>query len=98
MKFLRYGAAGQEKPGLLDADGTIRDLSAHVSDLSGAALDPDALAKLGALDVNSLPKVEGNPRIGPCVRARASSSASGSIIPITLRKRVRRCRQNRSSS
>ncbi|WP_019444175.1 fumarylacetoacetate hydrolase family protein [Brucella abortus] len=67
MKFLRYGAAGQEKPGLLDADGTIRDLSAHVSDLSGAALDPDALAKLGALDVNSLPKVEGNPRIGPCV-------------------------------
>ncbi|ENR65795.1 fumarylacetoacetate hydrolase family protein [Brucella abortus] len=67
MKFLRYGAAGQEKPGLLDADGTIRDLSAHVSDLSGAALGPDALAKLGALDVNSLPKVEGNPRIGPCV-------------------------------
>ncbi|MEJ5900922.1 fumarylacetoacetate hydrolase family protein [Ochrobactrum teleogrylli] len=67
MKFLRYGEAGQEKPGILDADGAIRDLSAHVSDLSGAALAPEALAKLGAVDVNSLPKVEGNPRLGPCV-------------------------------
>ncbi|MFV0801395.1 fumarylacetoacetate hydrolase family protein [Brucella sp. MAB-22] len=67
MKFLRYGETGQEKPGLLDADGNIRDLSAHVSDLSGAALAPDALAKLGAIDINSLPKVEGNPRLGPCV-------------------------------
>lgn len=67
MKFLRYGETGQEKPGLLDADGNIRDLSAHVSDLSGAVLSPDALAKLGALDVNALPKVEGNPRLGPCV-------------------------------
>lgn len=67
MKFLRYGEAGQEKPGILDADGAIRDLSAHVSDLSGAALAPDTLAKLGTVDVNSLPKVEGNPRLGPCV-------------------------------
>lgn len=67
MKFLRYGETGQEKPGLLDADGNIRDLSAHVSDLSGAVLSPEALAKLGALDVNALPKVEGNPRLGPCV-------------------------------
>lgn len=67
MKFLRYGETGQEKPGLLDADGNIRDLSAHVGDLSGAALAPDALAKLGSLDVYALPKVEGNPRLGPCV-------------------------------
>ncbi|MCK4205068.1 fumarylacetoacetate hydrolase family protein [Brucella pituitosa] len=67
MKFLRYGETGQEKPGLLDADGNIRDLSAHVSDLSGAALNPEALAKLGSLDVNTLPKVEGNPRLGSCV-------------------------------
>ncbi len=58
---------GQEKSGLLDADGNIRDLSAHVSDLSGAVLSPETLAKLGALDVNTLPKVEGNPRLGPCV-------------------------------
>lgn len=67
MKFLRYGEVGQEKPGILDAEGNIRDLSAHVSDLSGAALAPEALAKLSELDVNSLPKVEGNPRLGPCV-------------------------------
>lgn len=67
MKFLRYGEVGQEKPGILDAEGNIRDLSAHVSDLSGAALAPEALAKLSEIDVNSLPKVEGNPRLGPCV-------------------------------
>ena len=67
MKFLRYGAPGQEKPGVLDADGNIRDLSAHVTDLSGSVLDPASLAKLNAIDVNSLPKVEGNPRLGPCV-------------------------------
>ncbi|MGI2034459.1 fumarylacetoacetate hydrolase family protein [Rhizobium panacihumi] len=67
MKFLRYGAPGAEKPAILDADGKIRDLSAHVSDLSGAALAPDALAKLGAIDAKSLPLVDGDPRLGPCV-------------------------------
>lgn len=67
MKFLRYGPAGQEKPGLLDQNGSIRDLSAHVSDLSGAAIDPDALARLGALDIDSLPVVTGEQRLGPCV-------------------------------
>lgn len=67
MKFLRYGAPGAEKPAIVDADGKIRDLSAHVSDLSGAALAPDALAKLGAIDAKSLPLVEGDPRLGPCV-------------------------------
>lgn len=67
MKFLRYGAPGAEKPAIVDADGKIRDLSAYVSDLSGAALSPDALAKLGAVDAKSLPLVEGSPRLGPCV-------------------------------
>lgn len=67
MKFLRYGAPGAEKPAIVDADGKIRDLSAHVSDLSGATLAPDALAKLGAIDAKSLPLVEGDPRLGPCV-------------------------------
>ncbi len=67
MKFLRYGAPGAEKPGVLDADGKIRDLSAHVADLSGAALAPDALAKLGAIDASTLPVVDGSPRLGPCV-------------------------------
>ncbi len=67
MKFLRYGEPGQEKPGVLDAKGQIRDLSAKVSDLSGAVLSPEALAKLGDLDIESLPVVSGNPRLGPCV-------------------------------
>jgi 2-keto-4-pentenoate hydratase/2-oxohepta-3-ene-1,7-dioic acid hydratase in catechol pathway len=67
MKFLRYGAPGAEKPAIVDADGKIRDLSAHVTDLSGVALAPDALAKLGAIDLSSLPLVEGSPRLGPCV-------------------------------
>jgi 2-keto-4-pentenoate hydratase/2-oxohepta-3-ene-1,7-dioic acid hydratase in catechol pathway len=67
MKFLRYGAVGAEKPGLLDSDGKIRDLSGQISDLSGAALAPDALAKLAAIDVSTLPVVEGSPRLGACV-------------------------------
>jgi 2-keto-4-pentenoate hydratase/2-oxohepta-3-ene-1,7-dioic acid hydratase in catechol pathway len=67
MKLLRYGPVGQEKPGILDADGRIRDLSAHVADIDGAALTPDGLAKLAKIDVASLPLVEGDPRIGACV-------------------------------
>lgn len=67
MKLLRYGPAGAEKPGLLDDGGTIRDLSAHLPDLSGAALDPEALARLAQLDVASLPAVADNPRLGPPV-------------------------------
>jgi 2-keto-4-pentenoate hydratase/2-oxohepta-3-ene-1,7-dioic acid hydratase in catechol pathway len=67
MKFLRYGAPGAEKPAILDADGQIRDLSAQIPDLSGAALAPDALAKLGAIDLKGLPLVDGSPRLGPCV-------------------------------
>ena len=67
MKLLRYGPAGAEKPGLLDGEGTIRDLSGTVGDIAGDALTPAGLDKLRALDPASLPKVDGNPRIGPCV-------------------------------
>ena len=67
MKLLRYGPRGQEKPGLLDADGRIRDLSAHLDDVAGAALAPEALRRLAGLDARSLPPVEGRPRLGPCV-------------------------------
>lgn len=67
MKLLRYGELGAEKPGLLDADGVIRDLSAHVADIGGAALDPAALAALAKLDPKSLPAVSGKPRLGACV-------------------------------
>ncbi|MGB7263834.1 MAG: fumarylacetoacetate hydrolase family protein [Albidovulum sp.] len=71
MKFLRYGPAGHEKPGLLDSAGRVRDLSGVIGDLSGAALAPDALAKIAAMDINALPLVPGKPqvdlRLGPCV-------------------------------
>ncbi|MBN7776080.1 fumarylacetoacetate hydrolase family protein [Nitratireductor aquimarinus] len=67
MKLLRYGPKGQEKPGLVDAEGQIRDLSHHVPDIAGDVLSPAGLAAIAALDVASLPAVEGSPRIGPCV-------------------------------
>ncbi|MBZ9881862.1 fumarylacetoacetate hydrolase family protein [Mesorhizobium sp. CA10] len=67
MKLLRYGEAGCEKPGLLDADGTIRDLSAHVADIAGTALHPASLEMLSKLDPKSLPVVLGKPRLGACV-------------------------------
>ena len=71
MKLLRYGAKGAEKPGLLDADGHIRDLSAHVADIAGDALSPVGLQRIAALDPASLPLVPGIPqkdiRLGPCV-------------------------------
>jgi len=63
MKLLRYGPAGQEKPGILDAAGAVRDLSGVIPDITGDVLSPAALAKIAALDVNSLPKVAGNPRL-----------------------------------
>lgn len=67
MKLLRYGPQGQEKPGLLDAQGRLRDLSGQVADLAGEALGAESLARLRQLDPNSLPLVDGTPRLGPCV-------------------------------
>ena len=67
MKLLRYGPAGSEKPGLLDSDGTIRDLSGEIDDIAGDVLLPENLARLAALDPAALPAVSGAPRIGPCV-------------------------------
>ena len=67
MKLLRYGAPGDEHPGILDADGNIRDLSLEVGDIAGSALLPESLDRLRGLDLTSLPLVEGAPRIGPCV-------------------------------
>src|SRR5471032_445513 len=78
MKLLRYGNTGQERPGLLDTDGVIRDLSQHVSDISADTLSPDLLKKLAALDTATLPAVSGSPRLGPCV------ARSGKFICIGL--------------
>ncbi|WP_426398652.1 fumarylacetoacetate hydrolase family protein [Ralstonia sp. R-29] len=71
MKLLRYGPKGHEKPGLLDAQGQVRDLSAVIDDVAGAALLPESLDRLRALDINRLPVVDGTPqaglRLGACV-------------------------------
>ncbi len=67
MKLLRYGPAGQEKPGLLDAEGRIRDLSGEVDDIAGNVLTPEGLARLATIDPATLPKVDGDPRISVCV-------------------------------
>ena len=67
MKLLRYGNPGQEKPGMLDQNGTIRDLSNIVEDIAGDVLLPEGLEKLKNLDPGSLPTIEGSPRIGACV-------------------------------
>lgn len=67
MKLLRYGATGAEKPGMLDTDGVLRDLSGVIGDISGDVLSDAGLNKLRALDPATLPAVEGNPRLGPCV-------------------------------
>jgi ureidoglycolate lyase len=77
MKLLRYGPAGQEKPGLLDRDGRIRDLSGAVRDLDGQALAPASLDRLRRLDPASLPLVPGTPRLGPCVGSVSKIVAIG---------------------
>ena len=67
MKLVRFGAAGREKPGMLDAQGRIRDLSKIVPDIAGGVLSSSGLAKLRKLKADKLPLVRGTPRLGPCV-------------------------------
>jgi 2,4-didehydro-3-deoxy-L-rhamnonate hydrolase len=67
MKLLRYGPIGKEKPGILDAEGKIRDLSSVIPELDGKAVSPASLAKLRKVKVDKLPLVRGNPRIGSCI-------------------------------
>lgn len=67
MKLLRYGSQGLEKPGALDPNGRIRDLSGVIPDLAGESLLPKSLERLRNINLTSLPLVEGHPRLGPCV-------------------------------
>ena len=67
MKLLRYGPKGQEKPGLLDAEGNVRDLSGVIGDIDGPALSATGLEKLRAQDPEALPRVDGPERIGACL-------------------------------
>lgn len=91
MKLLRYGESGSEKPGLLDSQQKIRDLSGVVADIAGDVLGADGLAKLRRLDPDSLPEVQGSPRIGPpigqigkfiCVGLNYADHAAESGMPV----------------
>ena len=77
MKLVRFGNRGAEKPGLIDADGAIRDLSAHVSDFAGAALSPASLDKLRSLDPKSLPRAPEGVRLGAPVAGTRNFIAVG---------------------
>src|SRR6476659_666632 len=92
MKLLRYGEIGREKPGILDANGRIRDLSRVIDDVAGDALGPDGLSRIKALDLGALPLVEGSPRIGApvgvvpkflgiCLNYRDHAEETGMPIP-----------------
>ena len=67
MKLLRYGSAGKEKPGLLDQDGSIRDLTSVINDIDGETLSPRSIEQLSGIEPESLPTVTGEPRLGTCV-------------------------------
>jgi 2,4-didehydro-3-deoxy-L-rhamnonate hydrolase len=77
MKLVRYGPAGKEKPGLIDADGKLRDLSRKIRDIDGTTLAPAKLKELARLDPSRLPPVKGKPRLGPCVATPAKFVAIG---------------------
>jgi 2-keto-4-pentenoate hydratase/2-oxohepta-3-ene-1,7-dioic acid hydratase in catechol pathway len=77
MKLVRYGPAGREKPGIVDANGKIRDLSKIVKDIDGEALSPRGLAKIKKAKIDKLPLVRGNPRLGSCVKRPGQFIAIG---------------------
>jgi len=82
MRLVRYGEKGQEKPGLYEADGHIRDLSGIVDDVAGEVLSAAGLAKLNAFDPKRLPLVEGKPRLGPCV------AGVGKVVGVAINYRL----------
>ncbi len=91
MKIVRFGEPGQEKPGIIDSDNNIRDLSGEVSDITGEFLEAGGLSKLAQLDINSLPIASGSPRLGIpvaavpkiiCIGLNYSDHAKESNMPI----------------
>ncbi len=77
MKLVRFGEAGKERPGLLDKDGHVRDLSSHVKDVSGDVLSDESLARIAALDPTSLPRVPDGVRLGAPVATPSKFVAIG---------------------
>ncbi len=91
MKLVRYGESGKEKPGILDAQGAIRDLSGVVKDIDATTVSPEGLAKLKSVNVDTLPKVSGTPRLGSpianvpkliCIGLNYADHAKESNLPI----------------
>ncbi len=91
MKLVRFGEAGKEKPGILDAQGAIRDLSGVIKDIDATTVSPEGIAKLKGVNVDSLPKVSGNPRLGSpianvpkliCIGLNYADHAKESNLPI----------------
>ena len=80
MKLLRYGPKGKEKPGLLDKDGKIRDLSGVIADINGETISPKSLARLRKIKPDSLPLVKGKPRIGACGHRLAGAPLPGASL------------------
>jgi 2-keto-4-pentenoate hydratase/2-oxohepta-3-ene-1,7-dioic acid hydratase in catechol pathway len=77
MKLVRYGPPGREKPGILDAQGRVRDLSGVIPDLAGETLSPKGLARIRKQPIEKLPLVRGKPRLGPCVAGVGNFIAIG---------------------
>jgi len=77
MKLVRFGTAGKERPGIIDKSGKIRDLSKVVKDIDGEALSSAGLAKIKKANIDKLPLVKGNPRLGPCVARPSNFIAIG---------------------
>jgi 2-keto-4-pentenoate hydratase/2-oxohepta-3-ene-1,7-dioic acid hydratase in catechol pathway len=77
MKLVRYGKPGKEKPGVVDREGRIRDLSGIISDIDGTTLSPKTLARLARVRIDKLPPVRGRPRLGPCVGSVGNFIAVG---------------------
>src|SRR6476661_8026084 len=77
MKLVRFGTAGKEKPGIIDRNGKIRDLSKVVKDIDGEALSAAGLARIKKANIDKLPKVAGNPRLGACVTRPSNFIAIG---------------------
>ena len=98
MKLVRYGAIGQEKPGLIDKSGQLRDLSAHLKDLNGEAYAPASLAKLAGLDPATLPAVGGTPRLGAPVAGISKFVAIGLNYVDHAKETGVQSRPSRSSS
>ena len=78
MKLLRFGEAGVEKPGIMDTNGTIRDLSSVLTDIAGDALSDEGITRIAAIDPTTLPSVDADTRLGPCV-ACLTSAPTGQI-------------------